>query len=50
MRCYGKLGDINGVRKAYKVLCESLRRELEGEKSEPLPQTTALMRDFAVAC
>ncbi len=41
MRCYAKLGDVNGVRKVYKVLRESLRRELEDEKAEPLPETTA---------
>jgi len=46
MRCYAKLGDISGVRKAYKVLCESLRRELEDEKAEPLPGTTALYREL----
>jgi DNA-binding SARP family transcriptional activator len=49
MRCYGKLGDPNGVRKVYKVLCESLRRELEDEKAEPLPETTALMRELTEA-
>ncbi|MDO8616723.1 MAG: bacterial transcriptional activator domain-containing protein [Dehalococcoidia bacterium] len=46
MRCYARLGDLNGVRKVYKVLCESLRRELEDEKAEPLPQTTALLREL----
>ncbi len=47
MRCYAKLGDLNGVRKVYKVLCESLRRELEDEKAEPLPETTAVFRELA---
>jgi len=46
MRCYAKLGDLNGVRKVYKVLCESLRRELEDDKAEPLPETTAVMREL----
>ena len=46
MRCYAKLGDLNGVRKVYKVLCESLRRELEDENAEPLPETTALLQEF----
>jgi nucleoid-associated protein YgaU/DNA-binding SARP family transcriptional activator len=46
MRCYAKLGDLNGVRKVYKVLCESLRRELEDDKAEPLPETTALFREL----
>ena len=44
MRCYAKLGDLNGVRKVYKVLTESLRRELEDEKAGPLPETTAVFR------
>jgi hypothetical protein len=46
MRCYGKLGDVNGARKVYKVLTESLRRELEDENAEPLPETTALFQEF----
>lgn len=46
MRSYRKLGDVNGVRKVYKVLTESLRRELEDEKAEPLPETTALMQQL----
>lgn len=46
MRCYDRLGDINGVRKVYKVLMESLRRELEDEKAEPLPETTVLYQEL----
>ena len=46
MRCYAKLGDRNGVRKVYKVLCESLRRELEDDKAGPLPETTVLMQEL----
>jgi hypothetical protein len=46
MRCYAKLGDSNGIRKVKKVLTESLRRELEDEKAEPLAETTALMREL----
>ncbi|MDI6857198.1 MAG: LysM peptidoglycan-binding domain-containing protein [Dehalococcoidia bacterium] len=49
MRCYAKLGDVNGVRKVYKVLCESLRRELEDDKAEPLPETTGLFRELSEA-
>jgi len=49
MRCYSKLANVNGVRKVYKVLTESLRRELEDEKAEPLPETTALMRELVAA-
>ena len=49
MRCYAKLGDINGVRKVYKVLTESLRRELEDEKTKPLPETTALLQELLAA-
>jgi DNA-binding SARP family transcriptional activator len=46
MRCYAKAGDLNGVRKVYKVLVASLRRELDDEKAEPLPETTALLREL----
>ncbi len=46
MRCYAKLGDLNGVRKVYKVLSESLRRDLEDEKAEPLPETAALFHEL----
>jgi two-component SAPR family response regulator len=49
MRCYGKLGDVNGVRKVYRVLTESLRRELEDEKAEPLPETTAVLQELLAA-
>jgi two-component SAPR family response regulator len=37
MRCYSRLGDVNGAPKVYKVLTESLRRELEDEKAQPAP-------------
>jgi len=43
MICHGKLGDTNSVRRVYKTLRESLRRELEDEKAEPLPETTAVI-------
>ena len=33
MRCYIRLGDVNVARKVYKVLTESLRRDLEDEKA-----------------
>jgi DNA-binding SARP family transcriptional activator len=46
MRCYAKAGDLNGVRKVYKVLVESLRRELDDEKAEPLPETAGLLREL----
>ncbi len=49
MRCYAKLGDLNGVRKVCKVLCESLRRELEDEKAEPLPETAALLEQSSTS-
>ncbi len=42
MRCHAKLGDANGVRRVYKRLQESLRRELEDPKAEPLPETAQL--------
>jgi len=35
------------VRKVYRVLCESLRRELEDDKAEPLPETMAVFRELA---
>lgn len=44
MACHAKVSDTNAVRKVYKVLRESLRRELEDEKAEPLPETTALVQ------
>jgi DNA-binding SARP family transcriptional activator len=43
MRCHAKLGDVNGVRRAYKTLQESLKRELEDDKAEPMPETVALL-------
>jgi two-component SAPR family response regulator len=46
MRCYAKIGDTNGVRRLYKTLRDSLRRELEDEKAEPLPETTALFQEL----
>jgi two-component SAPR family response regulator len=46
MRCYDKLADPNGVRKVYKVLTEALRRELEDENAEPLPDTVALFEEL----
>jgi hypothetical protein len=46
MRCYAKAGDLNNIRKVYKLLAESLRRWLEDEKAEPLPETTALLREL----
>jgi two-component SAPR family response regulator len=47
MRCQGKLGDTNGVRRVYKTLREALRRELEDEKAEPLPETAALFQELS---
>jgi len=46
MICHVKLGDTNGVRRVYKTLRESLRRELEDEKAEPLPETTAVIESL----
>ena len=46
MRCYSRLGDVNGTRKVYKVLTEALRRELEDETAEPLPETTAVLQEL----
>jgi len=49
MRCHAKLGDANSVRRVYKALRESLRRELEDEKAEPLPETTALFQELTAS-
>jgi hypothetical protein len=49
MRCYAVAGDLNAVRKVHKVLAESLRRELDDDKAEPLPETTALLRELTGA-
>ena len=46
MRCHAKLGDGNSVRRTFKVLTESLRRELDDEKAEPLPETSGLLREL----
>lgn len=46
MRCYATLGDRNGVRKVYKVLLESLRREMDDPDAKPLPETEALLRQM----
>jgi two-component system LytT family response regulator len=46
MRCQAQLGDGNSVRRTFKVLTESLRRELEDAKAEPLPETSGLLREL----
>ncbi|MDO8616119.1 MAG: LysM peptidoglycan-binding domain-containing protein [Dehalococcoidia bacterium] len=46
MRCQARLGDGNSVRRTFKMLRESLRRELEDGKVEPLPETTALVEQL----
>jgi two-component SAPR family response regulator len=46
MRCHAKLGDTNAVRKVYKTLRESLLRELEDEKAEPLPETLITLQNL----
>lgn len=45
MRCYAVLGDTNSVRRCYKTLVGALRRELEDDGAEPLPETTKLLED-----
>ncbi len=42
MRCHAALGDTNAVRRTYKALTTALRRELEDDAAEPLPETTRL--------
>ena len=43
MRCYAALGDTNAVKRAYKNLVASLRRELEDDNAAPLPETAKLV-------
>ncbi len=43
MRCHAALGDTNAVRRAYKTLANALRRELEDDGAEPLPETIGLL-------
>lgn len=49
MRSLALLGDTNGVRKVYKALVATLRRELDDPDAEPLPDTTALLRELTDA-
>jgi len=46
MRCHAQRGDTNSVRRVYKTPREWLRRELEDEKAEPLPETTPLFQEL----
>ena len=46
MRCHATLGDTNAVRRAYKALTAALRRELEDDAAEPLPETTKLLEEL----
>lgn len=46
MRCHAALGDTNAVRRAHKALTAALRRELEDDAAEPLPETTRLLDEL----
>lgn len=46
MQVYADQADVNGVRKVYKVLCESLRQELGDAEARPLPDTEALFQEL----
>jgi DNA-binding SARP family transcriptional activator/LysM repeat protein len=46
MQVYGNEGDANGVKKVYKVLCESLRQELGDAEAQPMPDTEALLQEL----
>lgn len=46
MRCHATLGDTNAVRRTYKALTTALRRELEDDAAEPLPETTKLLESL----
>lgn len=47
MRCHAALGDTNAVRRTYKALTTALRRELEDDGAEPLPETTKQLEELA---
>jgi len=46
MRSHAALGDTNAVRRTYKALTAALRRELEDDAAEPLPETTRLLDEL----
>ena len=46
MRCHAALGDTNAVRRTYKALTTALRRELEDDGAEPLPETQKLVDEL----
>ncbi|MCC7365292.1 MAG: LysM peptidoglycan-binding domain-containing protein [Dehalococcoidia bacterium] len=46
MRSHAALGDTNAVRRTYKALSTALRRELEDDAAEPLPETTKLLESL----
>ncbi len=40
MRCHAAMGDLNSAKRLYKRLVEDLRRALEDDEAEPMPDTT----------
>lgn len=47
MRCHAALGDTNAVRRTYKALTITLRRELEDDSAEPLPETRRVLEELS---
>ncbi|MBI2765422.1 MAG: LysM peptidoglycan-binding domain-containing protein [Chloroflexi bacterium] len=47
MRCHATLGDTNAIRRAYKALTTALRRELEDDSAEPLPETRRVLEELS---
>ncbi|MPZ50272.1 MAG: LysM peptidoglycan-binding domain-containing protein [Dehalococcoidia bacterium] len=46
MRAYAARGDVNGVKKVYRVLGASIREELEDSDARPLPDTELLFEEL----
>ena len=41
LRCYGSLNDLTGTKVALRKLVEALRKILDDDTAQPLPQTVA---------
>lgn len=46
MRSYGALGDVTGVKVAYRKLAEALQETLDDDSVEPLPLTVTVYREL----
>jgi len=47
MRCHVSMGDTNSAKRLYKRLVEDLRDALDDEETEPMPETTRVMEEYA---